>query len=209
MLRDLETYQPVKIPVYSSYPPIDPAQCIDYGDIFEFCVVGENCKSSIQLYTEAKDPTCWTDQSTGKLMVLPSQRYAEIVNRPDCRGIFYPFSKSTADGDSYVTVLADSNKVNDVTDDSKGTYSASMAFSISGLHTKSHLNESKSGASTPKTLAPSPRPSPRKKRGNLSDIISDFVTKVKLGRGKYLEKFNMRQHQVMARHRASRHSFSG
>ena len=70
-------------------------------------------------------------------------------------------------------------------------------------------NESKSGASTPKTPAPSPRPSPRKKRGNLSDIISDFVTKVKLGRGKYLEKFNMRQHQVMARHRASRHSFSG
>ena len=44
---------------------------------------------------------------------------------------------------------------------------------------------------------------------NLSDIISDFVTKVKLGRGKYLEKFNMRQHQVIARHRASRHSFSG
>merc|ERR1739848_528141 len=69
-------------------------------------------------------------------------------------------------------------------------------------------NESKSGASTPKTPTPSPRPSPRKKRGNLSDIISDFIRKVKLGRGKYLEKFNMRQHQVLARHRASRYSFS-
>jgi hypothetical protein len=69
-------------------------------------------------------------------------------------------------------------------------------------------NESKSGASTPKTPTPSPRPSPRKKRGKISDIISDFIRKVKLGRGKYLEKFNMRQHQVLARHRASRYSFS-
>ena len=128
------TANPVKIPVFSSYPDIDPAQCIDYGEIFEFCVVGQTCKSHVQLFTEAVDSSCWTDQATGKLMVLPSQRYAEMSKRPECKGVFYPQSKSNGN-ESYVTVLADSNKVNDISDDNKGTYSASMGFSISGLHT--------------------------------------------------------------------------
>ena len=131
----LLTANSVLITVYSSYPPIDPAQCIDFGGIYDFCVVGQTCQSSVQLFTEAKDSTCYTDQSTGKVMVLPSQRYEQISTRPsECKGIFYPFSKTTG-VDSYVTVLADSNRVNDISDDLKGTYSASMAFSISGLHT--------------------------------------------------------------------------
>ncbi|UPR02388.1 hypothetical protein HOP50_09g57140 [Chloropicon primus] len=126
---------PLEVPVYSSYPPIDPAQCVDFGEIYETCVVGQTCTSSVQLYSEAKDPSCYTDQSTGKLMVLTSQRYDEIQSRPSaCRGVFYPFSKTIGE-DSYVTVLADSNKVNAIADDGKGTYTASMAFSISGLHT--------------------------------------------------------------------------
>jgi len=71
------------------------------------------------------------------------------------------------------------------------------------------LEEYKSVPSTPAgTPEASPRPTPKKKRGSISDMISDFVSKLKLGRGQYLEKFNIRQHQVLARHRASRHSFS-
>jgi len=66
------------------------------------------------------------------------------------------------------------------------------------------MEESKSAASTPNAPIPSPRPTPKKQRGSLADIINDFVAMVKLGRGKYLEKFNIRQHQVLARHRASR-----
>ena len=127
---------PLEIPVYSDYPPVDPAQCVDFGEIFEECVVGETCTSNVQLYSEAKDPTCYTDQSTGGLMVLSTQRYAEIVSRPEaCVGVFYPFTMSGEGGESYVTVLADSNRVNEISADGKGTYEAKMAFSISGLHT--------------------------------------------------------------------------
>ena len=127
---------PLEIPVYSDYPPVDPAQCVDFGEIFEECVVGETCTSNVQLYSEAKDPTCYTDQSTGGLMVLSTQRYAEIVSRPEaCVGVFYPFTMSGEGGESYVTVLADSNRVNEIIADGKGTYEAKMAFSISGLHT--------------------------------------------------------------------------
>ncbi len=71
------------------------------------------------------------------------------------------------------------------------------------------LEEYKSLPNTPAgTPEASPRPAQKKKRGSIADMISDFVTKLKLGRGQYLEKFNIRQHQVLARHRASRHSFS-